>query len=58
MHWQWLLGGGCAFLLAFVTASAGVSGAVMFLPFQVGNLLAHSRLSGGLRVEAAAAGRT
>ncbi|MHB8243174.1 MAG: sulfite exporter TauE/SafE family protein [Solirubrobacteraceae bacterium] len=35
MHWQWLLGGGCAFLLALVTTPAGVSGAVLLLPVQV-----------------------
>jgi uncharacterized protein len=35
VHWQWLLGGGCAFLLALVTTPAGVSGAVLLLPVQV-----------------------
>jgi uncharacterized protein len=35
MHWQWLLGAGCAFLLALVTTPAGVSGAVLLLPVQV-----------------------
>ena len=35
MHWQWVLGAGCAFLLAFVTTPAGVSGAVLLLPVQV-----------------------
>jgi hypothetical protein len=35
VHWQWLLGGGCAFVLALVTTPAGVSGAVLLLPVQV-----------------------
>jgi uncharacterized membrane protein YfcA len=35
MLWQWLLGAGCAFLLALVTTPAGVSGAVLLLPVQV-----------------------
>lgn len=35
MLWQWLVGGGCAFLLALVTTPAGVSGAVLLLPVQV-----------------------
>jgi len=38
MLWQWLLGAGCAFLLALVTTPAGVSGAVLLLPVQVGVL--------------------
>jgi uncharacterized membrane protein YfcA len=33
--WQWLLGWGCAFLLALVTTPAGVSGAVLLLPVQI-----------------------
>jgi uncharacterized membrane protein YfcA len=35
MPWQWPVGAVCAFLLALVTTPAGVSGAVLLLPFQV-----------------------
>lgn len=35
MHWQWLLGAACAFVLALLTTPAGVSGAVLLLPVQV-----------------------
>jgi uncharacterized membrane protein YfcA len=35
MHWQWPVGAGLAFLLAFVTTTAGVSGAVLLLPLQL-----------------------
>lgn len=35
MLWQWIVGAACAFLLALVTTPAGVSGAVLLLPFQV-----------------------
>jgi hypothetical protein len=35
MLWQWILGAGCAFLLALVTTPAGVSGAVLLLPVQI-----------------------
>jgi len=35
VHWQWLLGGGCAFVLALVTTPAGVSGVVLVLPVQI-----------------------
>jgi uncharacterized protein len=35
MLWEWLVGAGCAFLLALVTTPAGVSGAVLLLPVQV-----------------------
>jgi uncharacterized membrane protein YfcA len=34
MHWQWLLGAACAFVLALLTTPAEVSGAVL-LPVQV-----------------------
>jgi len=35
MHWQWPVGAALAFLLAFVTTPAGVSGAVLLLPLQL-----------------------
>lgn len=35
MHWQWPAGAGLAFLLAFITTPAGVSGAVLLLPLQL-----------------------
>jgi uncharacterized protein len=35
MHWQWLLGACCAFVLALATTPAGVSGAVLLLPVQL-----------------------
>jgi len=35
VHWQWLLGAACAFVLAILTTPAGVSGAVLLLPVQV-----------------------
>lgn len=35
MLWEWMVGAGCAFLLALITTPAGVSGAVLLLPVQV-----------------------
>ena len=35
MPWHWLLGAAFAFVLALLTTPAGVSGAVLLLPFQV-----------------------
>jgi uncharacterized membrane protein YfcA len=35
MHWQWPVGAGLAFALAFLTTPAGVSGAVLLLPLQL-----------------------
>lgn len=35
MPWQWPVGALCAFLVAFVTTPAGVSGAVLLLPVQL-----------------------
>jgi uncharacterized protein len=35
MHWQWPAAAGLAFLLAFITTPAGVSGAVLLLPLQL-----------------------
>ncbi len=35
MHWQWLAGALCGFLLALVTTPASVYGAVLLLPVQV-----------------------
>lgn len=35
MPWQWLLGASGAFVLALLTTPAGVSGAVLLLPYQV-----------------------
>ena len=35
MPWQWAVGAGFAFTLALITTPAGVSGAVLLLPFQL-----------------------
>ncbi|HEX4116732.1 MAG TPA: sulfite exporter TauE/SafE family protein [Solirubrobacteraceae bacterium] len=35
MSWQWPAGAACGFLIALITAPAGVSGAVLLLPVQL-----------------------